>query len=180
MIEFNKDELLILKKFSAGIITKEEFLNTINLDYTYGEFVSYLNSLLMKGKKREFSSAFYCLSEFFSIMDNINMHRVFLLSANHNEHEEIVGAFQTLFNDNKENISVLLKAIESIPEYLQPEDFKYPYIRKIIYAIGAQPEPYNIQALEKLTQSEDENIKEIALHQIDKRKNLGRWESNVK
>ena len=55
---------------------------------------------------------------------------------------------------------------------------KYPYIRKIIYAIGAQPEPYNIDALEKLaTKTNDEQIKDLALHQIKKRKELGRWEA---
>ena len=62
--------------------------------------------------------------------------------------------------------------------YQHDEDLKYPFIRKIIYAIGAQPEPYNIEALETLLQSEDEKIKELALHQIEKRKQLGRWEAN--
>jgi len=45
-------------------------------------------------------------------------------------------------------------------------------MRKLIYAIGAQPEPDNIVALNKLTQSEDEKIKELALHQIEKRERL--------
>ena len=55
---------------------------------------------------------------------------------------------------------------------------KYPYIRKIIYAIGSQPEPYNSEALEKLaSETNDEKIKDLALHQIEKRKELGRWEA---
>jgi hypothetical protein len=96
----------------------------------------------------------------------------------HREHEDIIGLFQRIFNESKENITALLTAIEMIPEYLQEHDFKYPYIRKLIYAIGAQPEPYNIEALEKLvTEIDDEQIKELALHQIKKRKELGRWEA---
>ena len=65
----------------------------------------------------------------------------------------------------------------SSAKYLEPEDFKYPYIRKIIYAIGAQPQPESLLALEKLAfETDDEKIKELALHQLEKRKRLGRWE----
>lgn len=101
----------------------------------------------------------------------------------HKNHEDIAGLFQRKFYNNLENISVLLQSLNNIPDYLSPEDFKYPYIRKIIYAIGAQPEPYNIEALEKIAnETEDEQIKELALHQIKKRKEFGRWESaeNIK
>ena len=59
----------------------------------------------------------------------------------------------------------------SSAKYLEPEDFKYPYIRKIIYAIGAQPQPESLLALEKLaSETDDEKIKELALHQLEKRK----------
>lgn len=107
--------------------------------------------------------------------------RELLLLNFHNSHEDIVSMFQSLWNNNTENISVLLKALENIPEYLQPDDFKYPYIRKIIYAIGAQPQPESLLALEKLaSETDDEKIKELALHQLEKRKRLGRWEAERK
>lgn len=64
--------------------------------------------------------------------------------------------------------------------YKSGEDLKYPFIRKIIYAIGAQPEPYNMEALKTISQSTDEKIKELALHQIEKRKKFGRWEAEQK
>ncbi|MRI64668.1 hypothetical protein EDM00_11820 [Ornithobacterium rhinotracheale] len=103
--------------------------------------------------------------------------RKLLLQNFHNSHEDIVSLFQSQWNNDTENISVLLKALERIPEYLQPEDFKYPYVRKIIYAIGAQPQPESLLALEKLvSETNDKKIKELALHQIEKRKELGRWE----
>ncbi len=95
----------------------------------------------------------------------------------HRKHEDIAGIFQNNLNTDKANIPVLWEAINTIPAYLQEEDFKYPYLRKLIYAIGAQPEPDNMEALKKLTQSGDEKIKELALHQIEKRERLGRWEA---
>ena len=68
-----------------------------------------------------------------------------------------------------------LKAIDNIPEYLEDDDFKYPYIRKIIYAIGAQPQPEILLALEKLaSDTNDTEIKKLALHQLEKRKEMGR------
>ena len=97
--------------------------------------------------------------------------RKLLLLNFHNSHEDIVDLFQTMWNNSTKNIPILLKAIDNIPEYLEPEDFKYPYIRKIIYAIGAQPQPESLLALEKLTaETNDIKIKELALHQLEKRK----------
>ena len=98
------------------------------------------------------------------------LRRLLLLNF-HNSHEDIVDLFQTMWNNSTKNIPILSKAIDSIPEYLEPEDFKYPYIRKIIYAIGAQPQPESLLALEKLTsETNDIKIKELALHQLGKRK----------
>ena len=104
------------------------------------------------------------------------LRRLLLLNF-HNSHEDIVDLFQTMWNNNSENIPILLKALKNIPKYLEPEDFKYPYIRKIIYAIGAQPQPESLLALEKLaSETNDIKIKKLALHQLEKRKELGRWE----
>lgn len=43
-----------------------------------------------------------------------------------------------------------MKAIDIVPKYLNYGDTIYPYIRKLIYAIGAKPEQYNIEELKKL------------------------------
>ena len=104
------------------------------------------------------------------------LRRLLLLNF-HNSHEDIVDLFQTMWNNSTKNIPILLKALKNIPKYLEPEDFKYPYVRKIIYAIGAQPQPESLLALEKLaSETNDIKIKELALHQLEKRKELGRWE----
>ena len=93
----------------------------------------------------------------------------------HDSHEDIVRLFQLRWNNNIENIPILLKAINNIPEYLQDEISKYSYIKKIIYAIGAQPQPESLLALEKLTsETNDTEIKNLALHQLEKRKELRR------
>ena len=98
------------------------------------------------------------------------LRRLLLLNF-HDSHEDIVDLFQTMWNNSTKNIPILLKAIDNIPEYLEPEDFKYPYVRKIIYAIGAQPQPESLLALEKLaSETNDIKIKELALHQLGKRK----------
>ena len=103
--------------------------------------------------------------------------RKLLLLNFHNSHEDIIDLFQTMWNNSTKNIPILLKAIDNIPEYLEDDDFKYPYIRKIIYAIGAQPQPESLLALENLaSETNDIKIKELALHQLEKRKELGRWE----
>lgn len=102
------------------------------------------------------------------------LRRLLLLNF-HNSHEDIVDLFQTMWNNSTENIPILLKAIDNIPEYLEDYDFKYPYIRKIIYAIGAQPQPESLLALEKLAaETNDTEIKKLALHQLEKRKESGR------
>ncbi|WP_433829501.1 hypothetical protein [Flavobacterium anhuiense] len=106
---------------------------------------------------------------------------IFLIDNGHHSHESIVRSFQNWYNEDKDTIKYLMQVFHSLPEfYRHDECLKYPFIRKIIYAIGAQPEPYNFEALEVISQSEDEEIKALALHQIGKRKNLGRWEADSK
>ena len=107
-----------------------------------------------------------------------NIYRQLLLEDWHIEHEDIVGFFQSYFNKDIENIYILLNALINIPTYLQEDEAtKYSYIKKIIYAIGAQPQPESLSALGDLaSKTGDEKIKELALHQLEKRKRLGRWE----
>lgn len=108
--------------------------------------------------------------DYYSEANEIPMRKL-LLQNFHDKHEDMVSLFQFKWNNNTENISVLLNALERIPEYLEPEDFKYPYIRQIIYAIGAQPQPESLSALEKLAaETRDEKIKGLALHQLEDRK----------
>ena len=119
-----------------------------------------------------FEALFWRLPKILTFKEKEEIYQEFLLQKFHHEHEEMASAFQTIFNNNTENIPILLKAIDNIPEYLEPEDFKYPYIRKIIYAIGAQPQPESLLALEKLaSETNDIKIKELAYISLKKEKN---------
>ncbi|MDF1697727.1 MAG: hypothetical protein P1U56_17910 [Saprospiraceae bacterium] len=102
----------------------------------------------------------------------------FLLNNKHNEHEEIAGAFQRTYHQNEKNAELLLTAINKIPAYLSMPDLKYSYIRKCIYAIGAQPNPININSLKILSAHQDIEIRKLAEHQLNKRIELGRWEND--
>lgn len=154
-----EDEVLTSVKFN-----KEEIKSIINhyLDINNIEKASFVYEYLVDKlgfKDREFIIRYY------------------LSRDEHFDHEDVVDFFQFCSFDVI-NIALLIKAIGNISNYLSHNDVKYPYIRKIIYAIGAQPEPYNIEALENLSNNTDDNeIRDLALHQIKKRKELGRWES---
>lgn len=145
-----------------------------------------LKQLLLESKSspvfnRRFNAILWRFPISMSESEFIELLHFFLLEYWHREHEEIISSLQKYYNNDKNSINYLTKIMNELPDfYKYDEDLKYPFIRKIIYAIGAQPEPYNFEALETISQSEDEEIKALALHQIEKRKNLGRWESDSK
>jgi hypothetical protein len=182
----NESDKKLIQELCDWKISKSDFENKTNFKANYDQ----LNYLLDNTKKdfnnkngdnRSFREIFWNVSTILSIQEEISVFRKYLLKNWHHEHEEIAGSFQAFFHNDKENIPILLEAINDIPKYLQIDDLKYSYIRKIIYAIGAQPETYNIEALEELAdETNDKQIKELALHQIEKRKKLGRWESKKK
>ncbi|WP_315155370.1 hypothetical protein [Capnocytophaga leadbetteri] len=157
-------------------ITREERLtmlkNTISIE-DFNEAISLLEDTKSLEDVRNVILTGWLLN-CFNPSNEEPLRRLLLLNF-HNSHEDIVDLFQTMWNNSTKNIPILLKAIDNIPEYLEPEDFKYPYVRKIIYAIGAQPQPESLLALEKLAfETNDIKIKELALHQLEKRKELGR------
>lgn len=167
----------ILIQCSSGLITNEEVANNIN-KVSFNEFKDLLISIYNEGNQSLFEAVIWCMPNSLSNEELRKIYSKFILLSNHREHENLAGLFQLKFNTEVLSIATLLEAINKVPDYLSPDDFKYPYIRKIIYAIGAQPEPYNIETLEKLAnETNDEQIKELALHQIKKRKEFGRWEA---
>ena len=169
----------IFNQYYSKVITREERITLLKKHisvYNFNSAITQLiNKKILEDTRNVVLSGF--LLEYYNEANEKPMRELLLLNF-HDSHEDIVSLFQSLWNNNIENIPVLLKALETIPEYLQPEDFKYPYIRKIIYAIGAQPQPESLFVLEKLAQeTNDEKIKELAWHQLEKRKRLGRWEA---
>lgn len=154
---------------------KDELNNFVGIENFNDAISSLVNNGTLETTRNVIMTGF--MLNFYNEQNEQPMRELLLLNF-HDSHEDITSLFQSMFNNNIENIFVLLQALENIPKYLQPEDFKYPYVRKIIYAIGAQPQPESLLALEKLAlETDDEEIKKLTLHQLEKRKRLGRWEA---
>ena len=171
-------EKTLLMQCAAGFISNEELRNQIHRELNFDEFDKLLMDCYNEEDKSLFEAVLWGMPNNLSDTELERLYSKFLLFKNHREHENIVREFQLGFNHNVSNIEILLESMKNIPDYLSFDDFKYPYLRKIIYAIGAQPEPQNLQALEKLTrETNDELLKDLLQHQIKKRKELGRWEA---
>ena len=157
---------------------RDKLIEILNKEVTINQFNEAVSSLLVTSDSDLVSDVLYVgfVMRYFNEKNESTLRKILMLNF-HKSHEDIASLFQSNYNNSIENIPVLFNAIENIPDYLSPDDFKYPYIRKIIYAIGAQPGLYNIEALEGLAKSEDEKIRELAFHQIEKRKSFGRWEA---
>ena len=177
MRKLTENELNLLRSCSAGKMTNEELLQQFAFRATFEETKYYLDESLKERKNHDFEAIFWNLPNIMSKAEDNILYREFLLKDGHYEHENIVTALQTYFNDDKHNIETLINALKKPPSYLAEDDMKYPYINKCIYAIGTQPEPYNILALEELSGSGDVQIRDFALHQIEKRKRIGRLEA---
>ena len=172
-----KEEFEILKNHSEGLISKEKVHSLIKWKKSKQEIEYILDNCLRMGNPdNDFEIYFWDTPSNLTKKEKEELSRKYLLKDGHFEHEEIASEFQAYFNESTDNVEFLINAIFNIPKHLTHEDFKYPYIRKCIYAIGAQPEPQNFLGLNRLTESEDNHIKQLALHQIDKRKKNGFWE----
>ena len=181
MKNINQKDYELIKDLYHWKIDTNDFKKKTDFKANFQELRSLLYSVKdcvdEEGYNQFFNSILWELPKILTFKEKEEIYQEFLLQKFHHEHEEMASAFQTIFNNNTENIPILLKAIDNIPEYLEDDDFKYPYVRKIIYAIGAQPQPESLLALEKLaSETNDIKIKELALHQLEKRKELGRWE----
>jgi hypothetical protein len=180
MNEITNQDLELIDKLCRGEIDKNEFMSRTSFEADFEQLDFLLENSKDKvteyGYHQEFIEIIWGLPTKISEKEKTLINRKYLLEDWHNSHEEMVQSFQVNLNNDVDNIPVLLKAMKQIPEYIKDVN-PYPYIRKIIYAIGAQPEPYNIETLEKIAgETKDETVKELALHQIDKRKRFGRWE----
>ena len=110
--------------------------------------------------------------------------KVLLTEDLHFEHEDLIRLFQCVFNQEQENIDFLLKIFRHIPLYIsQDSAIKRSYLQNIIYAIGAQPQPESLCALELLlSETKDEEIKKMISSQIEKRRSIvgGKYEFEKK
>lgn len=177
MERFTKEQLDLIELFSMGKVSTEKLKEEGIFELNYEDLIKMLDTSIKNDDSYSFRIIFNYAPKKISFQEKKELNIEYLFKNGHEEYEDIIRDFQLVYNNEKENIYILLKALKNIPEDLQDEDFKFPYIKKIIYAIGAQPQPESLLALEKLAQeTDDEKIKELALHQLEKRKRLGRWE----
>jgi len=175
MKEISSGDWDLLRDAALGRISKSE-LSKILFPIDVAAFRELLVSLLMDEDTKEYNGkfglAFWYLPTIATEKDKSNLFGEFLLKPGHNEHEEIVSAFQTSLNDNPENLKALKLAFDKVPPYLQRDDMRYSYLRKVIYAIGAQPEPFNLATLRELINSEDDKIKQLVRIKLTSAKGL--------
>ncbi len=167
-----KDNTLI-EKLCERTIDVEEFQKQTSFKANFEQLIYLLeknkDNKLSKHFNQTFHTLFWELPKQLSDDEELAIFRQFLIEHYHHEHEHIVSAFQTHFNKNKDNLEFLLKAIQNIPPYFEGLSRK-SYIKKIIYAIAAHPNPYCQHTLKKLTQSENKAIKNLAQAQLTKNK----------
>jgi hypothetical protein len=159
-------------------ITYDEFISNFPEKFTLQEIlaiVSNLRSDVKGGYKLDLLSNL--ISSSLSKEEIRQLYLVLLKEDWHDMHERYIGGLQNYYCGDIKVIEPLLALMHNPFKQFLHIDFYGPFVRKIIYAIGAQPEPANIEALEELTKSENVIIRDFAIHQLDKRKLLGRWEA---
>lgn len=172
MIAYEIDN--IMKRYYAGQITSEQEKEELRRCVNIQNFNIAIGSL-EKIASLDVTRSVILVGFILGLYNNVNekpMRELLLLNF-HDSHEDIVRLFQLRWNNNVENISILIRATRSIPDYLSPDDVRYPYISNLIYAIGAQPQPESLRALEfLLSETEDDEIKKMLSSQIAKRRSI--------
>ena len=170
MIAYKIDN--IMKRYYTGQITREqeeeELRNCVNVQ-NFNIAICSLEKIASLDITRSVILVGFILDLYNSA--NEKPMRDLLLLNFHDSHEDIVRLFQLRWNNNIEN--------RSIPDYLSPVDIKHSYLQNIIYAIGAQPQPESLCALEYLlSETKDKEIKKMISSQIEKRHSIvgGKYE----
>ena len=178
MIAYKIDN--IMKRYYTGQITREqeeeELRNCVNVQ-NFNIAICSLEKIASLDITRSVILVGFILDLYNSA--NEKPMRDLLLLNFHDSHEDIVRLFQLRWNNNIENITILIQATRSIPDYLSPVDIKHSYLQNIIYAIGAQPQPESLCALEYLlSETKDKEIKKMISSQIEKRRSIvgGKYE----
>ena len=170
MRKLTKTDWDILRSFTGPIIDREQIFAALQLRANFEEIKELLASLREEDDpKNRFNIILNRFPHSMSYEEQEEIYRIFLLEDWHHEHGNMVKAFQRYFNRSTKNIEVLLKRMNNVPEFYRYDmDLKNPFIRKCTYAIAAQPEPNNIDALTKLSESNDEVVRGYAQHQLEK------------
>ncbi|WP_259016562.1 hypothetical protein [Emticicia fluvialis] len=152
----------------------EDFYLVINKRANFEEIKDLLFSTRYReNTMRDFDALIWHFPHSMNDAELENLYQIFIKEKWHQTHDVFVDRFQQKFNTNVKNIKILVDLIHDLPDFYKiDEDIQYPLIKKCMYAIAAMPKPESTIALEKLSDSEDETIKEYALHQLERQKKL--------
>lgn len=173
----DREKRLIIQ-FSCGEISCDEFYSLLPqfLDMTYQREL-YREAIAHK------DSEGVCYLRMLPTSRSVQFEeiwKVLLAEDWHFEHEDLIGIFQYTLNRNKANVEFLLSVFRGIPLYISQDSvIRYSYLKKVIYAIGAQPQPESLNALEALlSETNDDAIRAMLSRQIEERRSLvgGRYE----
>lgn len=178
IIKLTESEYDLLSQQQRGIISSEELGETFGRKLLLNELQVIISNLgnELDGKQK-LSLLSYLIDYSLNFRERTILLNDLLLQTWHNEHENIVHDLQRYYHEDTKTINTLLHLIHNPPNRNAEVGFFEVFVRKVIYALGAHPEPYNFEALAELAKSDNLIIKDLAIHQIDKRKILGRWEA---
>lgn len=153
-------------------MTKEDISRLIEKRPNAEEFRKILlDARNNKDSINDISDVFWKMPNSMSENELEELCRFLLWEKWHHLHEDIVGSFQTHFNQSIVNIEVIEPLIDDLPpKFPQEGDLKYPFIRKCLYAIASQPKPESTESLVRLSHHNDGEVREYALSQLVKQK----------
>ena len=171
-------ERKIIAQFASGEITEDELYSLLPWCSDIGCVSRLYGDVIAKNDREEL-----CYLRMLPVYENEQLKEIWkvLLTGDwHFEHEDLIRVFQCIFNQEQENIDFLLKIFRHIPLYISQDSvIEHSYLQNIIYAIGAQPQPESLCALELLlSETKDEEIKKMISSQIEKRRSIvgGKYE----
>ncbi|MFO0453524.1 MAG: hypothetical protein ACK52I_33530, partial [Pseudomonadota bacterium] len=127
----------IMKRYYLNEIRDNEELYNLYKEQITQEKITEAFEVAIKSKDIQAVEDIFHIGFVLNLFNNFDckIFCVLLKEQWHNRHEDIARLFQHSCNRDSSNIPILLGATKSLPYYLQSDDMKYPYIRKIIYAI---------------------------------------------
>ncbi len=169
MIQLTDKDWTILNGFWKGI-NREENFKELNKEADFREMKELLMSLKDLENRSERETRFHTLYSVFptsmSEEELAEFRRFFLLEKWHHSHEEILKDLSSYYLC-EENVDAIIDLINDLPDFYKVDkDLKYPFIRKCLYAIEAQPKPHSSYGLREVYRESDDVVKGWALYHL--------------
>ncbi|NUO00423.1 MAG: hypothetical protein HUU01_07370 [Saprospiraceae bacterium] len=168
MKKLTSEQVELLHEMMAGSLSYQLFLQKIDIEIDMELCFNLLLEAKAENDASMFRNVLWGLVPQLSYTQKLLLYRMALIDQWHHEHEELVQAFQTTYNQEQENIKYIKIIMQHLPGYMANTVLKDSFIRKCAYAIAAQPTPHKELALNELSAGTDAIIVKYALHQLQK------------